>query len=133
LPTSSTPCAPAGADRGWPRGPTRIGVGLDNCGEDGGRLKTSTTLSQRSTGNELARIKEAVSPDLEICAVTDRVSKTSGGGPALLFERPTGFDIPVAINLFGSMKRICMALGVKSLDDLVHGSRISRRRKFLGA
>src|SRR5215212_6411271 len=67
---------------------------------------------------ELARISDPVSPDLEICAVTDRVSKTPGGGPGLLFERPAGFDIPVAVNLFGSMKRICMALGVRRLDDL---------------
>jgi 4-hydroxy-3-polyprenylbenzoate decarboxylase len=67
---------------------------------------------------ELARVTEAVSPDLEICAVTDRVSKSPGGGPGLLFERPTGFDMPVAINLFGSMQRICMALGVSALDDL---------------
>ena len=67
---------------------------------------------------ELARIGEPVSPDLEICAVTDTVSKSPGGGPALLFEKPTGFDMPVAINLYGSMKRMCMALGVSSLDDL---------------
>jgi 4-hydroxy-3-polyprenylbenzoate decarboxylase len=67
---------------------------------------------------ELARIADAVSPDLEICAVTDRVSKSPGGGPGLLFERPAGFSIPVAINLFGSMKRMCMALGVRSLDDI---------------
>jgi 4-hydroxy-3-polyprenylbenzoate decarboxylase len=67
---------------------------------------------------ELARISEPVSPDLEIAAVTDRVSKSPGGGPALIFERPAGFDIPVVINLYGSMKRMCMALGVKSLDDL---------------
>ena len=40
------------------------------------------------------------------------MSKSPGGGPALLFERPTGFDMPVAVNLFGSMKRMCMALGV---------------------
>src|SRR5687767_15858524 len=66
----------------------------------------------------LARITEPVSPDLEIAAVTDRVSKSPGGGPGLLFERPTGHDIPVAINLFGSMKRMCMALGVNTLDDL---------------
>jgi 4-hydroxy-3-polyprenylbenzoate decarboxylase len=69
---------------------------------------------------ELARITDPVSPDLEICAVTDKVSKSPGGGPGLLFERPAGFDIPVAINLFGSMKRMCMALGVKTLDDLAH-------------
>jgi 4-hydroxy-3-polyprenylbenzoate decarboxylase len=67
---------------------------------------------------ELAHIAEPVSPDLEICAVTDRVSKSPGGGPALLFERPTGYDVPVALNLFGSIKRMCMALGVNHLDDL---------------
>ncbi len=67
---------------------------------------------------ELARVTEPVSPDLEIAAITDRVSKSPGGGPALLFERPTGFDIPVAINLFGSLKRMCIALGVEKLDDL---------------
>src|SRR5262245_27739374 len=67
---------------------------------------------------ELARIGEPVSPDLEICAVTDRVSKSPGGGPALLFERPAGFDMPVAVNLFGSLKRTCRALGVETLDDL---------------
>jgi 4-hydroxy-3-polyprenylbenzoate decarboxylase len=67
---------------------------------------------------ELARIDEPVSPDLEISALTDRVSKSPGGGPALLFGRPAGFDMPVAINLFGSMKRVCMALGVARLDDL---------------
>ena len=67
---------------------------------------------------ELARINETVSPDLEIAAVTDRVSKSPGGGPGLLFERPDGYDMPVAINLFGSTKRMCMALGVERLDDL---------------
>src|ERR671923_1422480 len=69
---------------------------------------------------ELARIAEPVSPDLEICAVTDRASKAPGGGPGLLFEQPTGYDMPVAINLFGSMKRMCLALGVETLDDLAH-------------
>jgi 4-hydroxy-3-polyprenylbenzoate decarboxylase len=66
----------------------------------------------------LARIAEPVSPDLEIAAVTDRACKSPQGGPALLFEKPTGFDIPVASNIFGSMERMCLALGVKSLDDL---------------
>ena len=66
----------------------------------------------------LARIAEPVSPDLEIAAVTDRACKSPGGGPALLFEKPTGFDMPVASNMFGSMERMCLALGVKTLDDL---------------
>src|SRR5258705_13759672 len=66
----------------------------------------------------LARIADSVSPDLEIAAVTDRVCKSPGGGPALLFEKPSGFDIPVASNVYGSNARICLALGVKALDDL---------------
>lgn len=64
----------------------------------------------------LSRVRDSVSPDLEIAAVTDRVCKTPGGGPGLLFESPTGFDMPVATNLFGSMERMCLALGVESLD-----------------
>src|SRR5512145_2558375 len=69
---------------------------------------------------ELCRVTESVSPDLEIAAVTDRVSKSPGGGPALLFEQPAGYEIPVAINLFGSLKRMCLALGVETLDELAH-------------
>jgi 4-hydroxy-3-polyprenylbenzoate decarboxylase len=66
----------------------------------------------------LARIGDAVSPDLEIAAVTDRVCKTAGGGPALLFDKPVGYDIPVASNVYGSNERMCLALGVETLDDL---------------
>jgi len=64
---------------------------------------------------ELVRIKEFVSPVLEITEITDRISKA--GGKALLFEN-TGTDFPVLINSMGSMKRICMALGVKHIDDV---------------
>jgi len=66
----------------------------------------------------LARIAEPVSPKLEIAAVVDRACKSAGGGPALLFERPAGFDMPVAANVYGSMERMCLALGVTTLDDL---------------
>ena len=66
----------------------------------------------------LSRVRDSVSPDLEIAAVTDRVCKTPGGGPGLLFERPTGFDMPVATNLFGSLERMCLALGVNALDEV---------------
>src|SRR5919106_451328 len=75
-------------------------------------------LSALDKARELARVTDPVSPDLEICAVTDRVSKSPGGGPGLLFERPAGFEMPVALNLFGSMKRMCMALGVNTPHDL---------------
>ena len=66
----------------------------------------------------LARIGDALSTDLEIAAVTDRACKLPGGGPALLFEKPAGYDMPVVSNAYGSVERMCLALGVKSLDDL---------------
>lgn len=65
---------------------------------------------------ELRRVREPVSVDLEISAITDRVSKTPGGGPALLFESPEGHDMPVLINALGSIDRMKIALEVDSLD-----------------
>ena len=65
---------------------------------------------------ELKRISAPVDPYLEICEVTDRVSKAVG--PALLFEAPTDhvtglrYQMPVAINLMGSYDRMAWALGV---------------------
>ena len=64
---------------------------------------------------ELVRIKSYVNPHLEIAEVTDRISKTQGGGKALLFEN-TGYDFPVLMNAYGSEKRMCLALGVTHLD-----------------
>ncbi len=66
---------------------------------------------------ELVRIKEYINPHLEISEITDRISKTQGGGKALLFEN-TGYDFPVLMNAYGSQKRVCMALGVDHLDDV---------------
>lgn len=68
---------------------------------------------------ELLRIKTYVNPELEIAEITDRISKTHGGGKALLFEN-TGYDFPVLMNAYGSDKRMCMALGVNHLDDVAH-------------
>ncbi len=65
--------------------------------------------------NELIRVNEFVSPVLEITEITDRISKA--GGKALLFEN-TGTDFPLLINSMGSMKRMCMALGVKDMEDI---------------
>lgn len=72
------------------------------------------TLEQ---AGELIRIKEYVDPRLEIAEITDRISKTAGGGKALLFEN-TGYDFPVLMNAYGSDKRMCLALGVNHLDDV---------------
>jgi len=65
---------------------------------------------------ELRRISVPVDPVLEITEICDRTVKR--GGPALLFENPVGSKIPVAINTFGSMRRMCLALGIDSLDDI---------------
>lgn len=65
---------------------------------------------------ELVRIKTYVNPKLEIAEITDRVSKSGNGGKAILFEN-TGYDFPVLMNAYGSEKRMCLALGVNSLDD----------------
>jgi len=67
--------------------------------------------------NELVRIKAYVNPHLEIAEITDRISKTEGGGKALLFEN-TGYDFPVLMNAYGSEKRMCLALGVNHLDEV---------------
>ena len=66
---------------------------------------------------ELCRIQTPVSCELEITEIADRVVKN--GGPALLFENVTGYDVPVVINIFGSEQRMAWALGVEKLDDLV--------------
>ncbi len=68
---------------------------------------------------ELHRIGQPVSRDLEITEIADRVMKTQGAGnKALLFENVEGFEIPVAINLFGSDSRMALALGVDELEAL---------------
>jgi 4-hydroxy-3-polyprenylbenzoate decarboxylase len=66
---------------------------------------------------ELLHITTYVDPKLEIAEITDRISKSGQGGKALLFEN-TGTDFPVLMNAYGSEKRMCMALGVKNLDDV---------------
>jgi len=68
---------------------------------------------------ELIRIKTFVDPKWEIAEITDRVSKSGGGGKALLFEN-TGTEFPVLMNAYGSERRMCMALGVENLDEVAH-------------
>jgi len=65
---------------------------------------------------EMKRISAQVDPVLEITEIADRMVKT--GGPALLFENVSGSPFPVAINLFGTLDRVCFALGVASPDEI---------------
>jgi 4-hydroxy-3-polyprenylbenzoate decarboxylase len=70
-------------------------------------------LEQRG---QLQRITAEVDSELEITEITDRISKANG--PALLFEKVKGSDMPVLINAFGSKERMALSLGVEHLDDI---------------
>lgn len=65
---------------------------------------------------ELKRIAYPVDPHLEMTEIADRVLRA--GGPALLFENPKGYDMPVLANLFGTPKRVAMGMGEDSVSAL---------------
>src|ERR1700733_421595 len=79
---------------------------------------------------ELTRVRAAVSADLEIAAICERVCRMPArghlepdrseparlGGRALLFENVSGSEFPVAINTFGSYSRVNLALGTANLS-----------------
>ncbi|MCX2977871.1 4-hydroxy-3-polyprenylbenzoate decarboxylase [Candidatus Marimicrobium litorale] len=70
-------------------------------------------LEQRG---ELVRISTEVDPHLEMTEIADRTLR--GGGPALLFENPKGYSVPVLANLFGTEKRVVLGMGGEDLDAL---------------
>lgn len=67
---------------------------------------------------ELIRIDAPVDPELEVTEITDRVSKSPGGGKALLFENVIGSNIPILINAFGARSRMARALGVEDVEEI---------------
>jgi 4-hydroxy-3-polyprenylbenzoate decarboxylase len=73
---------------------------------------------------ELKRVRDEVDPVLEIAEITDRASKSGkksreAGGPALLFENVKGYPgASVLMSQFGSYRRMKLALGVDSLDEI---------------
>ncbi|WP_297185149.1 4-hydroxy-3-polyprenylbenzoate decarboxylase [uncultured Porticoccus sp.] len=70
-------------------------------------------LEQRG---ELKRISAEIDPYLEMTEICDRTLRA--GGPALLFENPRGFDIPVLGNLFGTPERVAMGMGQENVAAL---------------
>src|SRR5438132_11821726 len=68
-------------------------------------------LSQLERAGELKRVRAEVDPKLEMTEVCSRVLKA--GGPALLFEKPKGHVIPVLGNLFGTTRRVALAMGAE--------------------
>jgi 4-hydroxy-3-polyprenylbenzoate decarboxylase len=73
-------------------------------------------VTKLEPGGELKRITAEVSPCLEMTEICDRTLRS--GGPAILFERPTGHTIPVLGNLFGTPRRVALGMGAEGVDAL---------------
>lgn len=73
-------------------------------------------IKQLEKQNELKRVAAPISPILEMTEVCDRTLRKQG--PALLFENPTGYTIPVLGNLFGTPKRVALGMGTDDLNQL---------------
>ncbi|VVD72401.1 3-octaprenyl-4-hydroxybenzoate carboxy-lyase [Pandoraea horticolens] len=76
-------------------------------------LRDFTAQLERS--GQLRRVDVPVSPVLEMTALADRVLKAAG--PALWFERPTGYDMPVLANLFGTPERVALSMGIDNGEN----------------
>ncbi|MEO0827910.1 MAG: UbiD family decarboxylase [Cyanobacteria bacterium J06635_15] len=72
-----------------------------------------TLLEQRG---QLRRIKAPVDSELEIAEIANRM--LYAGGPALLFENVKGASYPIAINVMGTVERVCWALNMNEPKEL---------------
>ena len=73
-------------------------------------------VDQLESRDALRRLPDAVSPRLEMTAISDAVLRA--GGPALLFENADGYNFPVLTNLFGTPQRVALGMGAQSTADL---------------
>lgn len=73
-------------------------------------------ISQLEKLGELKRVITSVSPYLEMTEICDRVLHAQG--PAVLFENPTGHNIPVLANLFGTPHRVALGMGEECVTAL---------------
>ena len=73
-------------------------------------------IDQLEKRGELKRITHPVDPNLEMTEICDRTLRR--GGPALLFENPIGYDMPVLGNLFGTPERVALGMGEESVSAL---------------
>ena len=73
-------------------------------------------IGQLERLGELKRVQAEVSPRLEMTEICDRVLRQ--GGPAIIFEHPAGHAMPVLGNLFGTVRRVCLAMGVEDTNAL---------------
>ncbi len=86
-----------------------------------GFIDLQDLLAALEKDGDLTRVRVPVDPQLEVTAIVQRVLRENG--PALLFENPTRGTMPLAINVFGTPRRMARALDVDSLDEI--GERIA--------
>ncbi|UGA54744.1 4-hydroxy-3-polyprenylbenzoate decarboxylase [Vibrio sp. VB16] len=65
---------------------------------------------------QLKRITHPIDPHYEMTEISDRTLRA--GGPALLFENPVGYEMPVLTNLFGTAERVALGMGRKEVSEL---------------
>jgi 4-hydroxy-3-polyprenylbenzoate decarboxylase len=73
-------------------------------------------IGQLEQLGELKRVRTAIDPNLEMTEICDRVLRA--GGPAILFENPKGYSIPVLANLFGTPRRVALGMGADQVEAL---------------
>ncbi|WP_088329475.1 4-hydroxy-3-polyprenylbenzoate decarboxylase [Lacimicrobium sp. SS2-24] len=73
-------------------------------------------ITQLEATGELKRVTQEIDPVLEMTEIADRTLRAQG--PAILFENPRGYDMPVLVNLFGTPKRVALGMGQDSVEAL---------------
>src|SRR5437764_15018928 len=76
-------------------------------------------ISALEKTRELVRVRQPVSTVLEMTEIQTRL--IAEGGPAVLFEKPIRTDgrlsdIPVLVNLFGTVKRVAMGVTLGGIE-----------------
>ena len=73
-------------------------------------------IDQLEKNGDLVRVSYPIDPNLEMTEICDRTLRAKG--PAILFENPIGYDMPVLANLFGTPERVAKGMGAESVDAL---------------
>ena len=86
-------------------------------------------IARLEVTGDLKRIRAEVDPRLEMTEICHRV--LNRGGPALLFEKPKGHAVPVLANLFGTIRRVALGMGVDAHDPVAALREIGKLLAYL--
>jgi 4-hydroxy-3-polyprenylbenzoate decarboxylase len=74
-------------------------------------------LEELGRAGELAPVDAEVDSRGEVAEITRRIARQAG--PALLFRNVQGHEIPLLTNLLATEARICRALGVETIEEVI--------------